>query len=238
MNKSDIQILIDSFKGYRDLLSPIQKNLSDFVQTFEFIRFDIEKLNTAFEGDMKGILDKIYKNLSRQAEQASDLFQRIDTFVGLTEKYTQDVTRLVDIFEKVEKRIKAVNELEQRAEEQIARLDELVEEKKKSYNIKELQRTLENYNANVQKVSEFINKDVAESLNENYKKLESIKRENEVLSKRIEEEHTNVEILLTTYTATNELLKKITEKQDVNQAYIFDILDKWAEERKIKTKKK
>ena len=49
MNKSDIQILIDSFKGYRDLLSPIQKNLSDFVQTFEFIRFDIEKLNTAFE---------------------------------------------------------------------------------------------------------------------------------------------------------------------------------------------
>ncbi|HHU43670.1 MAG: hypothetical protein QM214_04770 [Bacillota bacterium] len=238
MNKSDIQILIDSFKGYRDLLSPIQKNLSDFVQTFEFIRFDIEKLNTAFEGDMKGNLDKIYKNLSRQAEQASDLFQRIDTFVGLTEKYTQDVTRLVDIFEKVEKRIKAVNELEQRAEEQIARLDELVEEKKKSYNIKELQRTLENYNANVQKVSEFINKDVAESLNENYKKLESIKRENEVLSKRIEEEHTNVEILLTTYTATNELLKKITEKQDVNQAYIFDILDKWAEERKIKTKKK
>jgi uncharacterized protein YukE len=224
--------------GYRDLISPIQKNLSDFVQTFEFIRFDIEKLNTAFEGDMKGNLDKIYKNLSRQAEQASDLFQRIDTFVGLTEKYTQDVTRLVDIFEKVEKRIKAVNELEQRAEEQIARLDELVEEKKKSYNIKELQRTLENYNANVQKVSEFINKDVAESLNENYKKLESIKRENEVLSKRIEEEHTNVEILLTTYTATNELLKKITEKQDVNQAYIFDILDKWAEERKIKTKKK
>ena len=238
MNKSDIQILIDSFKGYRDLLSPIQKNLSDFVQTFEFIRFDIEKLNTAFEGDMKGNLDKIYKNLSRQAEQASDLFQRIDTFVGLTEKYTQDVTRLVDIFEKVEKRIKAVIELEHRAEEQIARLGELVEEKKKSYNIKELQRTLENYNANVQKVSEFINKDVAESLNENYKKLESIKRENEVLSKRIEEEHTNVEILLTTYTATNELLKKITEKQDVNQAYIFDILDKWAEERKIKTKKK
>ena len=94
---------------------------------------------------------------------------------------------------------------------------------------------MENYNANVQKVSNLSIK-MSPSLNENYKKLESIK-ENEVLSKRIEEEHTNVEILLTTYTATNELLKKITEKQDVNQAYIFDILDKWAEERKIKTKR-
>ena len=35
----------------------------------------------------------------------------------------------------------------------------------------------------------------------------------------------------------NELLKKIVEKQDVNEAYIFDILDKWAEDRKVKIKK-
>ena len=43
--------------------------------------------------------------------------------------------------------------------------------------------------------------------------------------------------LVETYKSSNELLKKIVEKQDVNEAYIFDILDKWAEERKVKIKK-
>ncbi|MFW5780695.1 MAG: hypothetical protein ACOCWI_04520 [Bacillota bacterium] len=237
MDKNDIKVLIDSFKGYRDMLTPIQKNLNDFVMTFDYMKNDIEKLNTAFEGDVKGNLEKIYKNLSKQAEQATDLSSRIDSFVNLTEKYTSDVTKLVGIFEKVEKRIVAVNELEKRAEEQISKLDEILEEKKRSYNIKDLQRTLESYNANVERVSEFINKDVAESLRENYTKLDSIKNKNDTLAKRIEEEHTNVEILLTTYTETNKLLAKVVEKEDVNEAYIFDILDKWAENRKVKTKK-
>ena len=40
------------------------------------------------------------------------------------------------------------------------------------------------------------------------------------------------------YVSSNELLKKIVEKNDVNEEYIFDILDKWAESRKVKTKRK
>ena len=31
---------------------------------------------------------------------------------------------------------------------------------------------------------------------------------------------------------------KILEKNDVNEEYIFDIMDKWAEERRVKTKGK
>ena len=32
--------------------------------------------------------------------------------------------------------------------------------------------------------------------------------------------------------------KTIVEKQDVNEEYIFDILDRWAESRRVKTKKR
>ena len=32
------------------------------------------------------------------------------------------------------------------------------------------------------------------------------------------------------------MLRKIIEKEDVNEAYLFEILDKWAENRKVKTK--
>ena len=47
---------------------------------------------------------------------------------------------------------------------------------------------MENYNDNVTKVSEFINKEVADSLNRNYQKLESIKSGNDFIAKKLEEE--------------------------------------------------
>ncbi|NCA67659.1 MAG: hypothetical protein EOM87_06320 [Clostridia bacterium] len=237
MENNDIKTLIESFKGYRDLLNPIQTNLHDFVETYDSMKNDIEKLNTAFEGDIKGNLEKIYKNLSRQAEHATDLSSRIDQFITMTNKYTSDVTRFVGLFEKVEERIRLVNDLESKAEAQIGKLDEILEEKRKNYNVKELQRTLESYNANVQKMSEFINKDIAEALSQNYKKLDTIKSGNDNLTKKLKEENTSVESLLNAYLTTNELLKQITEKEDVNEAYIFEIIDKWAEDRKLKIKK-
>lgn len=234
---NDVKLLIETFRGYRDLLTPVQQNLHDFVETYDSMKNDIEKLNTAFQGDVQGNLEKIYKNLSSQAERATDLSSRINQFMNMTEKYTEGVGRLGTLLSRIEERLKAVGDLETKAEEQIGKLDEILEEKKKSYNIKDLQRTLESYNANVQKVSEYINKDIAEALSQNYKKLDIIKSGNESLAKRMNEENTSVETLLATQKSSNELLKQIVEKGDVNQTYIFEILDKWADERKIKIKK-
>lgn len=237
MDNNDLRILIETFKGYRDLLNPIQNNLHAFAETYDSLKNDIEKLNTAFEGDIKGNLEKIYKNLSSQAERATDLSSRIDNFIEMSNKYTNNVNRFISVFKKVSQRIETVNDMESRAEEQIGKLDAIIEEKKKSYNIKELQKTLENYNDNVQKVSEFINKDVTEALANNYKKLDTIKSGNDNIVKKLEEENSSIEVLLNNYKTTNQMLKKIVEKEDVNEEYIFEILDRWAEERKIKIKK-
>lgn len=238
MDNNEAKVLIESFRAYRELLTPIQESLHEFAGTYDSLKNDIGKLNTAFEGDIQGNLDKIYKNLSRQAENASDLSSRIDQFVKVTAKYTSDFARLIQLLEKVEERLSAVNELESKAEEQIGKLDAILEEKKRSYNVRELQKTLDNYNANVQKVSEFINKDVAESLANNYQKLDGIRNGNETLTKLIEAENAKVDTLLETYMSTNELLKRAVEKEDLNEDYIFDILDKWAKTRKVVRLKK
>lgn len=238
MDNNEAKVLIESFRAYRELLTPIQESLHEFAGTYDSLKNDIGKLNTAFEGDIQGNLDKIYKNLSRQAENASDLSSRIDQFVKVTAKYTSDFARLIQLLEKVEERLSAVNELESKAEEQIGKLDTILEEKKRSYNVRELQKTLDNYNANVQKVSEFINKDVAESLTNNYQKLDGIRNGNETLTKLIEAENAKVDTLLETYMSTNELLKRAVEKEDLNEDYIFDILDKWAKTRKVVRLKK
>lgn len=234
---NDIKTLIETFRGYRDLLSPVQNSLHDFAETYDAMKSDIEKLNLAFKGDIQGNLEKIYKNLSAQSERATDLSSRINQFITMTDKYTEGVNKLTAVISKVEERLKIVNDMEQKAEEQIGRLDEILEEKKKGYNLRELQRTLESYNANVQKVSEYINKDIAEALSQNYKKLDIIKSGNDNLVKRINEENSSVEALLATHKSSNEMLKQIAEKGDVNQEYIFEILDKWADERKVKIKK-
>lgn len=225
MDNNDVKILVDSFKSYRDLLSPIQNNLSAFVDTYEQLQGDINKLNSAFSGDVKDNLASIYKNLSAQADKATDLSARIDHFIRVSNKYTADIARLTDTFAKAEKSLTAIVELEDRAEEQLGKLDNILQEKKKSYNIKELQKTLDNYNENVQKVSEFINKDVADALMQNSKQLDMLKESNEYLHSRIEKEHASIASLAETYETTNKLLKELVDRNAVNAEYVYDTLD-------------
>jgi DNA repair ATPase RecN len=238
MDNKELSVLIESFKAYRDLLTPVQSGLNDFIDTYDSVKENIDKLNTAFGGDVKDNLQSIYKTLSSQAEKASDLSSRIDQFVKMANKYTADVSRLLDMFSKVSERITAVNDLENKAEAQIGRLDALIEEKTKTYNVKELQRTLDSYNTNVQRVGDFINKDVAETLIQSQKKLETIKEDLNGISGKQSGGNAHLEKLLESYANSEALLRKIAEKEDVNEAYIFEILDRWAEERKVKTKKK
>lgn len=59
MENNELLQLINAFKGYRDLLSPIQENLKEFSDTFVSMRDDIEKLNDAFDDKSKSNLESI-----------------------------------------------------------------------------------------------------------------------------------------------------------------------------------
>ena len=154
-----------------------------------------------------------------------------------SEKYTEGVSNLINMFQNIENRISSVNELESQAEAQIGRLDTIIEEKRRNYDLKDLKKSLDAYNANLQTVGDFINRDVAENIISNTASIKQIKEGNENIAKRLEEEKQSIDELTETYKSSNALLKKIVEKEDVNEAYIFDILDKWAEDRKVKIKK-
>ena len=106
-----------------------------------------------------------------------------------------------------------------------------------NYNLKDLEKRLESYDRNIEKVSEFINKDVARVLQENGKKIDDIRKDNEVLSNTLSAQEKTVETLIATFRETNSLLRDSVEKSDVNEAYLFEVLDKWATSRKIKFKR-
>lgn len=237
MDNNEVNALVDAFVGYREMLVPIQADMHEFLETYGALKNDVDKLNTAFSGDVQGKLSEIYKNLASQAEKSEELTRKVDQFLKSSAKYTEEVDSLISMFKSIQDRISTVNEIEAKAEEQIGRLDSIIEEKRRNYDLKDLKKSLDAYNSNLQTVGDFINKDVAENIIENTNSIKEIKEGNQSIAKRLEEEKKSVDELVETYKSSNELLKKIVEKQDVNEAYIFDILDKWAEDRKVKIKK-
>lgn len=238
MENSEVNALIDAFIGYREMLVPIQNDMHDFLETYDALKNDVDKIDKAFSGDVQGKLVDIYKILSSQAEKSEALTRKVDEFLKNTSEYSEQISKLMNMFETIQNKINSVNEIESKAEEQISRLDVILDEKKRNYDLKDLKNSLDKYNSNLQTVGEFINKDVAENIIENTKTIQEIKNGNANVISHLEEEKTSIEKLAETYQNSNELLKKILEKNDVNEEYIFDIMDKWAEERRVKTKTK
>ena len=237
MENNEIKMLIETFKEYRNLISPIEQNLKAFSLSFDSIKNDIDNLNSAFDGNLQGKLDRIYKELTIQADKARTLSSEVDKFMSATNKYVNGVDGLINLFEKIEGKISIVDNLQHKAESQIEKLNVIIEDKKKSYDIKQLEKNLETYNVGVQKVSEYINKDVAETLQKNSEKINLIQDKNTSILEAVVEEQESINKLIQTYQSSNSLLKKIVENNDINEQYIFEILDKWAEDRKVKTKK-
>lgn len=233
----DIKSLIDSFREYRDLLTPITANLRDFADTYDGLKGDIERLSAAFEGDVTGNLDRIYKTLSSEAEKAQNLSHEIDRFLARSEKYESEVTKLTATLGKLDGTLEALSKLESEAEAQIGKLESTLDERRKNYNLKELERTVANYQAGVTRVSEFINKDVTSSLQENNDKINSIKDGFDEIRSGIQSGNKNIAELISSFASTSDLLRKVTEGQSVNEAYIYEILDKWAADRGVKRKK-
>lgn len=237
MENSELKKLISAFMEYRDLLTPIEQSLKEFSISFESISDDVKNLNSSFDGNMQKKLDQIYKELSGQADKAKALASQVDNFVSSTTKYVQSVNNLVSLCSKIESKFNTVSEIEKQAETQIEKLNFIIEDKRKTYNIKQLEKNLETYNVGVQKVSEFINKDVAEVLEDSNSKLDTLTNKNESVLETVKAQQGSLEQLIETYKTSNAILKKIVENNDVNEEYIFTILDKWAIDRKVKTKK-
>ena len=123
MENSEVNALIDAFIGYREMLVPIQNDMHEFLETYDALKNDVEKIDKAFSGDVQGKLTEIYKTLSSQAEKSEALTRKVDEFLKSTTKYTDEVSKLMSMFETIQTKISAVNDIESKAEEQISKLD-------------------------------------------------------------------------------------------------------------------
>ena len=237
MSDNSIKELIDSFIAYRNLIAPLQDSLHAVSKTYEEIRGDLDSLTKSFSGSAAAQLDKVHATINAQAKSGQELSKRIEEYSASGEKYAKAVEDMSARFTEVADRISSLAEIENAAQTQLARIDSIISEKRSSYNLKELQRSLDGYTANVEKISDFINKDIAEVLKANADKIEAIRRENEQLSAAVAAQGKEIAALTAEFSKTSELLKQSLEGSTVNEQYLFDVFDKWAAERKVKIKK-
>ena len=177
MNDNSVKELIDSFIAYRNMIAPLEESLRQVSKTYGEIREDLDSLSKNFSSGAMSQLEKVHSAIGAQARSGQELSRRIDEYSQSGEKYAQAVRDMSARFEGVAKSIDALAEIEKSAESQLARIDGIVNEKRSSYNLKELQKSLDGYNTNVEKISEFINKDIASVLTQNAEKIEEIKKE-------------------------------------------------------------
>ena len=235
---SDIKQLIDSFSAYRNVLQPLQESLHFLADTYGAIRDDLQNLTQNLSGNARDQLEKIHTTLAQQSKSSQELARKIDEYADSSEKYSRAVTDMTERFGVIASKLETMDQIEKTAEDIMGRLEQLVEEKRSSYNVKDLQRSLDVYNKNVEKISEFINDDIASVLRQNAEKIESIKRENEALTLVVGEQGKAITELTAIFAETSTLLKKVVEQGAVNQEYLFDAFDKWAADRNVKIKKK
>ena len=235
---NEIKQLIDSFSAYRSVLAPLQESLHMLAETYGAIREDLDNLTKNLSGNSGGQLEKIHATLSQQAKSGAELARRIEEYADSGEKYSRAVADMTKRFGEIASKLDTIDQLEKTAEAIMGRLEELVEEKRASYNVKELQRSLDVYNKNVERISEFINKDIAAVLQQNADKIESIRAENEALAAIVGQQGKAVAELTAMFAETSSLLKQTAEKGAVNEEYIFDAFDKWAADRNVKIKRK
>ena len=237
MSDDSIKDLIESFIAYRNLIAPLQESLNTVSKTYGEIRDDLDNLAKNFSGNTASQLERIHSTLNTQAKSGQELSRKIDEYAQSGAKYAQAVNDLSSRFSGVVNRIDSLQEIERSARSQIERIDTLIEEKKSSYDLKGLQKSLDGYNTNVEKISDFINRDIASVLKENAEKIETIRKENEELSKLVAQQSNDIATLTSMFSETTALLKKVVEGSTVNEQYLFDVLDNWAADRKVKTKK-
>lgn len=236
--QDDIKMLIATFKEYRDLITPIEASLKSFSLSFDSIREDIKNLNLGTDGTIQTKLDKIYRELSSQADKTKSLTSEVDRFLSTTNRYVSSVDSLVSTIGKIEKGFASIESIEGKAQEQIEKLNVIIEDKRKNYDVKSLEKKLDQYSLGIEKVNDYINKDVVDVLSASHEKISQIQDKNKSIYESVVSEKESIDKLVESYTQSNKLLRQIVEGEDVNEQYIYEILDKWALDRKVKTNKK
>ena len=231
-NTKEIADLIGEFTNHTKVIEAVNENFTNFVRAYKQIKESLEKLNIDIKSkqniekamnDLVGKGELLVGDITVLAEKINKLESLINPIAGQIENLNTSFKKLINFDENVQAILNSVS----KTNETIEKLD-----------LNQITKTLESYNQKMDQTKTIFEQDVKKAFNVNNAKIDSMVKDVSFVLKNADTTSTRLEELVLQQVGLQAIIAKLVDKNTFQMEYLYDVFDKWAEERKVKLNKK
>jgi len=232
IKEKEITDLITEFSKHTKVIEKVNENFASFVQAYKVIKESLEKLNVdvkskqTIEHTMNDLVSKS-QNMVGDINVLSGKINKLENLINPISEQIENLNtsfkKLINFEENVQKILNNVN----KTNETIEKLD-----------LNQINDALVSYNEKMEQTKNIFEKDVKKSFDTNNAKIDAMVSDVNSVLKNADSQNTHLEELVNQQSSLQAILTKIADKNTFQMEYLYEILDKWADERKVKTNKK
>lgn len=226
------------------MMQEINKNLELFVENYRNTKRTLEEVKSPNGVDLSSKIDELTANLEQTRANVEiygkKLYENLEIskvvskeFDGVKEGLEKIKNEILETTKQSEMYLKSQKE----ALESISKFEEIMK-KIENVDFKNYESKLERYTYNLQLLNDKIENGLQEKIDKNLGEIEKFEKKiNEISENTTKQNNAITEIAKSVATMTT-LLSKLTKTGNVDEQYIYEIIDRWADESKVKHKKR
>ncbi|MCK9575117.1 MAG: hypothetical protein WCX32_04715 [Clostridia bacterium] len=231
-NTKEIADLIGEFTNHTKVIETVNENFTNFMHAYKQIKESLEKLNIDIkskqniEKAMNDLVDKgtlLVGDITVLSQKVNKLESLINPIAEQIENLNTSFKKLINFDENVQAILNSVS----KTNETIDKLD-----------LKQITTTLESYNQKMEQTKTIFEQDVKKAFNTNNARIDYMLKDVSSIVKNADSANTHLEELVKQQVELQTIISKLVDKNTFQMEYLYDVLDKWAEERKVKLSKK
>lgn len=213
--------ILDHFAEERDLLSKTVKGIEEFASSYKEIKTILDE----FKGEDNLSVSNSLLNINSELISIDESVKNYNT--NLAEKYTEITEDFKNLFKKYDVLLESQKELTSFIE----KIDNFMETLN-SLNMNEIINSLNENERKVERLNELVEKDLKEQIKHNNEVVGKVVTVFDEFIKTNNQQQMNVKQIADETQATNKLLKELSKSNNINEGVLFELMDKWAEDRK------
>lgn len=213
--------IINHFAEERELLSQSVQGIEEFVKTYTELKIFLDDFKGKENINVSDNLSNINKELNAMNEIVNSYNSNLS---GKYKKLQEDFDQLLKKYQTLETSQKKLTNFVDKIDNFMQVLTKL--------DLNEMAASLNNNQTKVEKLNALVEKDLKEQIEKNNKNVQSVIISFKQFIEASKKQQTEVNKIAQETKVTNDLLKEMSKSNNINQAVLFELMDKWAEERK------
>jgi len=231
-NTKEIADLIGEFTNHTKVIETVNENFTNFVHAYKQIKESLEKLNIDIKSkhniekamnDLLGKGELLVVDITVLAEKINKLESLINPIAEQIENLNTSFKKLINFDENVQAILNSVS----KTNETIEKLD-----------LNQITKMLDSYSQKMDQTKTIFEQDVKKAFNVNNAKIDNMIKDVSFVLKNADTTSTRLELLVKQQVELQAVIAKLVDKNTFQMEYLYDVFDKWAEERKVKLSKK